>query len=329
MAFITISKDNFYHNLHTIVKKTGSVDKIAIVLKDNAYGHGLLVMAKLASAFGISSAVVRSEKEAQVIDAFFEHILVLGHTHSYSHHTYVINSIDAIKNIPKHTKVALKVDTGMHRNGIAMGELTLALAQIQDGDLNLLELMTHYRSADVLSSEFFWQRQNFKRVKDFVKEAGFLNLRIHSHNSASILRTQSFDEDLVRVGLAVYGYNELPSCFPKITLMPVLSLYANKLASRCLKVGQRLGYGGDFIASHDMHISTYDLGYGDGWHRGECRVAEDLAILGRVSMDFISLESEEELLCIMDNAEDIAKQWGTISYEVLTCLNSKIERKLL
>jgi alanine racemase len=53
MAFIKINKQNFYHNLNQIALKTGSVDKIAIVLKDNAYGHGLELMAKLASEFGI------------------------------------------------------------------------------------------------------------------------------------------------------------------------------------------------------------------------------------------------------------------------------------
>jgi alanine racemase len=329
MAFITIHKENFYHNLHCIAKKTGSIDKIAIVLKDNAYGHGLLLMAKMASEFGIRSAVVRDEEEAREIDAFFEHILVLGDTHKYSHHTYVINSLKAIEHIPTQTKVALKVDTGMHRNGIAFDELALALKQIQDKDLNLMELMTHYRSADVLSSEFFWQQKVFEEVKKSVKKSGFKHLRIHSHNSASILRTQGFDEDIVRVGLALYGYNELPTCFNKITLKPILSLYAKRISSRCLKRGQRVGYGGEFIALTDMKISTYDLGYGDGWHRGECVIAQNLAILGRVSMDSISVESEKSLICIMDNAEDIAQQWGTISYEVLTCLDNKIVRKVI
>jgi len=59
MAFITINRHNFHHNLNQIALKTGSKEKIAIVLKDKAYGHGLVLMAKLASEFGIKHAVVR------------------------------------------------------------------------------------------------------------------------------------------------------------------------------------------------------------------------------------------------------------------------------
>ncbi len=65
MAFIKINKQNFYHNLNQIALKTGSLEKIAIVLKDNAYGHGLKLMAKLASEFGIQHAVVRKTVEAE------------------------------------------------------------------------------------------------------------------------------------------------------------------------------------------------------------------------------------------------------------------------
>ncbi|WP_296824850.1 alanine racemase, partial [Sulfurovum sp.] len=78
MAFIHIHKQNFYHNLNQIALQTGSADKIAIVLKDNAYGHGLVLMAELASEFGIKHAVVRTREEAVEIESFFKTILVLG-----------------------------------------------------------------------------------------------------------------------------------------------------------------------------------------------------------------------------------------------------------
>jgi len=329
MAFITISKAKFYHNLQYIAQKAGSIEKIAIVLKDNAYGHGLILMAKMASEYGIKSAVVRNQEEAQQIERFFGSVLVLGDTQNHSHHTYVINSLEAIEHIPKHTQIALKVDTGMHRNGIAVDELDFALKKIIEKDLTLVDLMTHYRSADVLSSEFFWQQKVFEKVKKEVKNAGFTNLRIHSHNSASLLRTQHFDEDIVRVGLALYGYDILHPSFNKTSLKPILSLYAKRISSRYIKRGQRVGYGGEFIALRDMNISTYDLGYGDGWHRGECTLSGGVTILGRVSMDSISIESQKKILCIMDNAEEIAKQWKTISYEVLTCLDNKIDKEVI
>ena len=304
MAFIKINKQNFYHNLNQIALQTGSVDTIAIVLKDNAYGHGLELMAKLASEFGIKHAVVRKRDEAETIKSLFSSMLILGDTIVKDEvYSFAINTLTDIKQAEKGARVELKVDTGMHRNGIAFSELDEAFELIKKCKLNLVGLMTHYRSADALSSEFFWQQKCFEQVKEKVKQAGFTNVRMHSHNSASILRTKSFNEDLVRVGIAAYGYNELPIPFDKVTLRPVLSLYAKKVSTRVLKTGERVGYGGAFVASKEMRVSTYDLGYGDGWCRANSKdpyvTAEDIPVLGRVSMDFITLESNQEEVCIM------------------------------
>ena len=78
MAYIKIDKKNFFHNLSQFTKKTGSKESIGIVLKDNAYGHGLELMAELSQEFGITQAVVRTTKEARVIEPYFHQILILG-----------------------------------------------------------------------------------------------------------------------------------------------------------------------------------------------------------------------------------------------------------
>jgi len=335
MAFIKINKQNFYHNLNQIALKTGSVEKIAIVLKDNAYGHGLELMAKLASEFGIRHAVVRCMKEAEQIKSLFETVLILRDTIIKDEvYSFALNSLEDIKKAPKGAKVELKVDTGMHRNGIAFDTLDEALKLIEEKALDLVGVMTHFRSADELSSELFWQQKQFEVVKHKVKDAGFTEVRYHSHNSAAILRSKSFNENLVRVGIGAYGYNELPHPFDKIELKPVMALYANKVSSRVLKAGERVGYGGSYTASRIMTVSTYDLGYGDGWTRGQYTdtaftTAEKLPILGRVSMDFITLESDKKEVCIMDNAQEAAEQLGTISYEIITALGSKISKRVI
>ena len=334
MAFITINKQNFYHNLNQIALKTGSVDKIAIVLKDNAYGHGLELMAKLASEFGIKHAVVRKILEAELIRSLFETVLVLGDTIIKDDiYSFTINSLEDIEQAQRGAKVELKVDTGMHRNGIAFDELDQALVSIKERGLNLTGVMTHFRSADELSSELFWQQKKFEMVKEKVRKAGFTEVRFHSHNSAAILRTKSFDEDLVRVGIGAYGYYELPSPFDKVELKPVMTLYAKKVSTRMLKMGERVGYGGDFTAPKKMLVSTYDLGYGDGWYRGDSTqpyvTSEDLPILGRVSMDFVALSSTKDEVCIMNDAQKAAKQFGTISYEVTTALSTDIPKEVI
>ena len=334
MAFIKINKQNFFHNLNQIALKTGSVEKIAIVLKDNAYGHGLELMGKLASDFGIKHAVVRKTAEAEKIKPHFDTILILGDTIIKDEvYSFTINTLEDIRKAQKDAKVELKVDTGMHRNGIALDELDEAISMIKAQGLNLTGVMTHYRSADELSSELFWQQKQFEHVKKRVKEAGFTDVRVHSHNTAAILRSKSFDEDLVRVGIGAYGYSELPQAFDSVTLRPVMSLYAKKVSSRLVRAGERIGYGGDFIASHTMTVSTYDLGYGDGWSRGDSAqpyvTSEGSPILGRVSMDFISLESEKEEVCVMSDAQVAAKQLGTISYEVTTALSTELPKEVI
>ena len=326
MAYITINKQNFYHNLTQIARKTSSIEKIAIVLKDNAYGHGLSIIAKMASDFGICQAVVRDISEARQIKQLFTNTLVLGGEMIADNRlSFTINSLSDIDKAPIGTRVELKVDTGMHRNGISISQIDQALKQIAQNRLTLIGVMTHYRSADELTSELFWQQKEFSKVKDKIAKAG-LTPRYHSSNSSTILRVNSFNEDLVRVGIGAFGYNELPPIFDQLKLLPVLSLYATKISSRTIYKNQRVGYGGAETASKDMQVSTYDIGYGDGWMRRDYTTPEDIPIIGRVSMDFISLASTKETICIMDNAQKAGKQLGTISYEVLTRLDSRICR---
>lgn len=331
MAFIKINKENFFHNLTQFVKKTGSKDHIAIVLKDNAYGHGLTLIAKLSAEFGLTQAVVRSTSEANLIKPYFKHILVLGdHAIKDEQCSFTLNSLDDIHVAQEGSMVELKVDTGMHRNGISPNELELALSLIKEKKLILKGFMSHNRSADVLSSELFWQNKCFENIKKSLKTSTFKNLRFHSFNSASALRLACQDEALIRLGIAAYGYNELPDIYEKLPLKPVLSLWAKKVSSRIIKKGNRIGYGGSYCATETMTVSTYDLGYGDGWMRSTStkpfRSKENFAILGRVSMDYISVEGSTEQLCIFDDAQQAGRQLETISYEVLTQLHPSLAR---
>jgi len=334
MAFIKINKQNFFHNLSQFQLKTGSKESIAIVLKDNAYGHGLELMAKLSEEFGLTQAVVRTFSEAEQIKPYFKNILVLGDRAIVDDKaSFTLNSLHDIEVAEKNAKVELKVDTGMHRNGIAISELGFALKLIKEKELNLIGVMTHNRSADELSSELFWQQKKFEKVVDMTISHGFKNIRYHSFNSATSLRLPCHQQDIIRLGVGAYGYSELPTIYETLDLKPVLSLWAKKVATRQLKKGERVGYGGQFEAPRDMVVSTYDLGYGDGWMRSNnfkpFITAEGLALLGRVSMDYVIIESQKEEICIFDNALEAGKQLKTISYEIMTQLHGNIKRRII
>jgi len=133
MAYITLNKNHLFNNLDIITKLTCTKDKIALVLKDNAYGHGIFETAQMAREYGVKKAIVRSCYEAQQITEYFEYILVLADIPKVASHKirYTINDIDQIKNFPKNTKVELKVNTAMNRNGIEMDELYSAFELIE------------------------------------------------------------------------------------------------------------------------------------------------------------------------------------------------------
>jgi alanine racemase len=335
MAYIKLNINNFFHNLNQFALKCGSKEKLAIVLKDNAYGHGLFEIASQASEFGIQEAVVRTYNEALQICKFFKNTLILNDKAFSTHQnlSFAINSMDGIKNAHLGSIVELKVDTGMHRSGIEMKDLQKALELIVEKKLILKGVMTHFRSADELSSELFWQQKNFQIVKEMVKNLGFEKIRFHSQNSASTLRCGGFDEDLVRIGIGAYGYSHLPFCYGDYDLKPVLSLWAKKTSLRLLKKSQRVGYGAEFIAPKEMLVSSYDIGYGDGFRRGDASKSLILAngkkILGRVSMDLITVEGDDDEICIFDDAHKIAQHFGTISYEMTTQLSPTMQRIII
>ncbi|NCB14310.1 MAG: alanine racemase, partial [Erysipelotrichia bacterium] len=99
------------------------------------------------------------------------------------------------------------------------------------------------------------------------------------------------------------------------------------------KKGQSVGYGGTFTAKENMIVSTYDIGYGDGFlrlnERASYTTPKGYKILGRVSMDNLSLDTNEENVCIFDDVTALAKVHDTITYEITTTLNPNIEKEIV
>jgi alanine racemase len=334
MSYIEINQQAYFHNLERLCAVAGSKDKVAVVLKDNAYGHGLKIMGELAARYGIKRAVVRYLHEAQAIENFFDEVLVLSDIGDAGDKMVLtVNRLDDIASITA-GKVALKVDSGMHRNGISVEEMERAFEMIASQGLMLHSVFTHYRSADELSSELFWQLKNFDRIKErtvaLCRQYGIKEPLFHSCNSAALMRLGRLEDDFARVGIAGYGYSENDLLFSHHDLRPVMSLWGEKMATRFLKKGERVGYGGTYSAPCDMFVSTYDIGYGDGFMRfngvGEFEPKEGVRVLGRVSMDSLSVEGDSDRVCLFDDAKKISQQFDTISYDVLVKLSQDIKR---
>ncbi len=328
MAHIKIDRSALLHNLDLITRRAGGKERVAAVLKDNAYGHGLEIMAGMLQEYGITKAVVRTQEEARRIASFFSDIIILADMPEADGFSYAINDLEQLRSAPQGAKIELKVDSGMHRNGIRAEELEKAFRLIQEREVELVGVFTHFRSADELSGELFWQVESWKKIKEAVRrlcqEHGISQPRFHSANSATLFRYGVID-DFARVGIAMYGYLEIDTVFEQPPLRPVLSLWAKRLATRRLALGERVGYGGTFAAMQPMEVSTYDVGYADGIFRvlRSCAAGE---VLGRVSMDNLSLAGKADEVCIIEDAKEMAHQLGTISYEVLVKLSPQIPR---
>ncbi len=338
MAYITLNKKYFFNNLDIITQLTCDKDKIALVLKDNAYGHGLLEVAQMAQEYGIRKAVVRSVSEAEQVEKYFEYILVLADTPAQKSEKirFTINDLSQIEYFAVGTKVELKVDSAMNRNGIEADELARAFEKIQARGLVLEAVFTHHSSADEENGFYLLQKENFAQIKKeaqrLAKMYGFAPLRLHSCNSAALFKETAFDEDMVRVGIAAYGCLELPFEGLHNKLQPILQLFIEKISQRTLQKGECVGYGATFQTQQVCEVSNYDFGYADGFLRSCSNhyvTPNGEKIAGRISMDNSSFLTDKEQLLLFDDARVAAKQAGTISYEMLTSLRSYIKRSIV
>lgn len=340
MPSLTISKSKLFSNLQVLCSYINT--RIACVIKDNAYGHGIVEISQLLSEFGVDSVFVKNNFEAIKIKDKFRHITIFYPTSfdNLGDNIYLsVSSIDLIPNISSNTGIELKVNTGMNRNGIEINDLQKALELVKNNNLRLIGVFTHNGYGDLdnlsISEDFLLQQESFKNVKKIVLE--FVNKnnmpipRFHSLSSSGAIKCRNTDDDLVRIGIAMYGYLGI-DC--NLGLQPIAELWADKISSRYLKTGSKIGYDGKYVLKNDCIVSSYDIGYGDGLLRlnenhSEMRTKEGYLILPRMSMDSTSVISNDDKVCFIYNADETAKVFGTISYEILCRISPFIKREIV
>ncbi|EAB5280841.1 alanine racemase [Campylobacter upsaliensis] len=327
MSLITLDSNAYKHNLSYIATRAGGYDKLICVFKDNAYGHGICLLAPVAKACGVNFVAVKDENEAYLLEKYFDNILILSHRpigNENLNFIYALNDPSSVSKFKKNTRIHLKIDTNMHRNGIDVNGLENFLKELCH--LNLEGAFTHFMSADELDASYFTQKYNFQKAKKIIKNFTQNALTFHSFNSSALFRGKMPQDEMCRVGLVQFGYGDEG-------LKKVLRLYAHKLSSRVLEKGQSVGYGGAYVANEPLQIATYDLGYADGLFRydgkGQLKLANGKEMLGKMSMDSFSCEDSGEEICVLDDANLWADFFHTINYEILVKLNANIKRVLV
>ncbi|WP_334331751.1 MULTISPECIES: alanine racemase [unclassified Companilactobacillus] len=358
-AYVEVNLTNLKQNLQNELNAVPKGTKVFAVVKANAYGHGLVKVAKSEIEFGAAGLCVATLDEGLEIrnSGVSAPILVLGivpveyaKVAARADISLTVGNLDwlevAVKLHVTNLKVHLGIDSGMGRIGFQeKADLVEACNFLNDHrDAFIPEgLFTHFATADSPDEKYFE-----KQVQDFKEMTSDLPTKftyVHCANSATALWHQDLAVNMVRYGLALYGLNPSGTDITKLPfkLEPALSLYSELVFVKKIKAGQSVGYGATYTAKEDEWIGTIPIGYEDGWLRRMqgCDVLINgvrCQSVGRVCMDQFMVRLPKELpvgtkvtLIGKDGDEEItatdaAKYADTISYEILCCLSERLPR---
>ncbi len=251
----------------------------------------------------------------------------------------VLNSAEHLLRWGNRGPAALQVETGMNRLGLSPSEF----ARVVEGELpldNCVLLMTHLACADEpghpLNAD---QLQRFSELR-----AQLPDVPVSIGNSAGGMASAGVREDIVRAGIALYGGN--PFIDRGNPCEPVVSLQAPVIQVRNLDRAGTVGYGASFAAEPGARIATVAIGYADGYlrslgNRGMAAIrGQRVPVVGRVSMDLLTVDVSNvtgfeveagepvELFGRSIPIDELAAAAGTISYELLTAIGRRVERRL-
>ena len=324
MATVYLHKQNLFDNLN----KISSINpNILAVIKDNAYGHGIVSFSKMLKEWGIKKVCVKNNDEAEIVKNLFEEIIIFfPHTgRSAKNFSYCINSLKQLKK-NRHPYIHLKIDTGMHRNGVLTDEIDEALEIIKDREFELRGVFSHFCCADEISNDTFIQYERFKKAKGkiekFFKKNDIKKSYFHISNSYALNKLPD-TFDYVRPGIALYGGIE--------GYKPVMELRASVLSKRILKKGWGCGYNKMYMSDEDIEITTVDVGYGDGlpYFKNGCKLKNAEAV-GKISMDSMIIKGGfEKEVVVFDDVKEFVKNFDTITYDVLVKISPRIKRKIV
>ena len=348
------------HNNFKLFADRYSDVSVAPVLKSNAYGHGLVQVAKILEEETTPFFCVDSFFEALVLrnEGITKPILILGYTpikniieNTLKDISFSILSFDELQKINNslHTSVSfhLKLDTGMHRHGVDFDHVGDALALIKGNKHIVVDgLYSHLADADTEESLHLENQIELWNTvaKDIVAELPNIK-HVHCAATFGSAHTKKIFATTMRIGLGLYGFGpdkELP-------LEPVLELRARISSIRSIVAGESIGYNATFTARESMRLATIPVGYTEGLDRrlsnnGSVMIRGKLCpIVGRVSMNIASVDIsalpeaslEDEAIVISrdrqsaNSVESIARLCKTIPYEILVHIPAHLRRKVV
>jgi alanine racemase len=352
-----------YRALTSLLIPPAGNSKVIPVIKADAYGHGMVPVARALAAAGASMFAVGIVKEGICLReaGISQDILVLGTAWSGQETEAIQNRLTLAVDAPEYVRclesagkneaasvsVHIKVDTGMARLGVRWDAMEPLLSAVKRTDRVCVKgIFSHLSSADECDPAFTLEQiRRFESSLSAIQESGLRPGEIHFANSAGFLRYEHLRRWSARAGIAIYGYPP-DSQHPPVKLRPVLGLKTRIGPIRSLRAGEPIGYNRKYHASRDARVATLPVGYADGFsrrlgNRGRVIIQDKWApVIGAVSMDMIAVDltdlpevgegNEVILLGSSAHCRMMADEWAslldTIPYEVLCGIASRVPR---
>jgi alanine racemase len=337
---------------------------VMAVVKADAYGHGAAVAARAfveagAAALGVSTVEEGRDLRAAGVPA---PIVVLGGCFpgeepaaAAADLAAAVWTVDAARALAaaavaagRRARVHVKVETGMGRLGVAVGDVGAFGTALRDlPGVEVSGVFSHFASADAVDTVAARaQLARFRAAVEALAAAGVRPPLVHLANSAAVLSAPDAHFSMVRPGLVLYGYAPAPH-LARVPLRPAMRLRTAVAQARRVDAGTPIGYGGTFVTARPSTIAVLPVGYADGYHRLASNRARVLVrgrrvpVAGRVCMDHTMIDVTDVggavaagepvvLFGAQDGAalgaDELAAWCDTIPYEMLTAVGRRVPR---
>jgi len=361
-TYVEVNLTRLEENLAAIRERV-SPAKVMLILKANAYGHGLAAVARhLAEKADYIAVAVLEEGIFLRKAGIRTPILVLGGVWERQipdflryDLTLTASSVERLEQINaaaeamhKKARVHLKIDTGMERIGVHYYSAhTLQEAALKCPHVEVEGIYSHFANADAADlSHARLQLERFLEVLRFYERHSLPAPMRHMANSGAVLQLPEAFFDMVRPGILLYGVYPSDEVPHTVKVRPALSWKSKVVYFKVTKPGHPVSYGSTWESDHMVRVVTIPVGYGDGYFRSMSNKAHVIIRgkkypqVGRICMDQIVVNLEwgtayhgNEVILIGEaengeriTAEDLARWAGTIPYEILTNINTRVPR---
>lgn len=354
---------NALRNNFNKIKAYVAPAKMMPILKANAYGHGLVRVAQLMQELEADYIGVAVLEEGILLreNGITLPILVLGGIwgnqiplflkHNLTMTASSIEKLNQINDIAAQmkikAKVHLKIDTGMERIGVHYYNAKKFLeAAIKSKNVVIEGIYSHFANSE--KSDLSYTKLQLERFQEVIYYAEKLPIErptYHISNSGAILQMPEANLDLVRPGIMLYGVYPSAEVKKTIDVKPALTWKSIVVYFKVIKPNHPVGYGSAWQTDHNIRAVTVPVGYGDGYMRSMSHKAKVIIrgkrypVIGTISMDQIVVNIEndsayngDEVILIGNDGqnkitvEELAEWAGTIPYEILTNINTRVPR---